>query len=76
MLYIAKAKGRDRYIIYTPSVHGDWKDDSEMVTISQRAKQNQVKNTLIMDIMEGLLLKDEISVCDAIKKAIETYMLD
>ncbi len=76
MLYIAKAKGRDRYIIYTPSVHGDWKDDAEVVTISQRTKQNHMKNMLIMDIMEGLLLKDEISVCEAFKRVIEAYMLD
>ena len=76
MLYIAKAKGRDRYIIYTPSVHGDWKDDAEVVTISQRTKQNQVKNMLIMDILEGFLLKDEISVCEAFKRVKDTYLLD
>ncbi len=76
MLYIAKAKGRDRYIIYTPSVHGDWKDDAEVVTISQRTKQNQAKNVLIMDILEGFLLKDDISVCEAFKTVKETYMRD
>ncbi len=76
MLYIAKAKGRDRYIIYTPSVHGSWEDDAEVVTISQRTKQNHAKNMLIMDIMEGFLLKKEITVCEAFKKVLEAYMLD
>ena len=76
MLYVAKAKGRDRYIIYTPSVHGDIKGDAEVVTISQRTMQNHAKNTFIMDIMDGFLLKDDISVHDAFKKVIETYMLD
>ena len=76
MLYIAKAKGRDRYIIYTPSVHGNWEDDVEVVTISQRTRQNHAKNTFIMEIMEGFLLKKEISICEAFKKVLETYMLD
>lgn len=76
MLYIAKAKGRDRYIIYTPSVHGDMKNDREVVTISQRTMLNRSKNTLIMDLMNGFLLKDDISVKEAFQKVIETYMLD
>ena len=76
MLYIAKAKGRDRYIIYTPSVHGDLKNDRDVVTITQRSMQNRSKNTLIMDLMKGFLLKDDISVEDAFHKVIETYMLD
>lgn len=76
MLYIAKAKGRDRYIIYTPSVHGDAKGDAEVMTITQRTMQNRIKNTLIMDLMDGFLLNDEISLREAFDKVIETYMLD
>ncbi|WP_027218148.1 GGDEF domain-containing protein [Butyrivibrio fibrisolvens] len=76
MLYIAKAKGRDRYIIYTPSVHGDAKVDTEVVTITQRAMQNRIKNALIMDLMEGFLLNNKISLKEAFNKVIDTYMLD
>ena len=76
MLYIAKAKGRDRYIIYTPSVHGDLKNDTEVLAISQRTMQNKVKNTLIMDLMSGFLLKDDITIKDAFQKVIDTYTLD
>lgn len=76
MLYIAKAKGRDRYIIYTPSIHGNLKNDTEVVIISRRTKRNQAKNTFIMDIMANFLLKDSISVNEAFQKVIETYTLD
>ena len=76
MLYIAQATGRDRYIIYTPSVHGDLKNDTEVATISQRTMQNRAKNTLIMDLMSGFLLKDDITIKDAFQKVIDTYMLD
>lgn len=76
MLYIAKAKGRDRYIIYTPSVHGDIKDETELITLAQRTMQNKTKNTLIMDLMSGFLLKDDISLREAFEKVIATYGLD
>ena len=76
MLYIAKAKGRDRYIIYTPSVHGKITDETEVITLSQRTMQNKTKNTLIMDLLSGFLLKDDISLNDAFEKVIKTYALD
>ena len=38
--------------------------------------QNRIKNTLIMDLMEGFLLNNKISLRDAFNKVIETYMLD
>ncbi len=38
--------------------------------------QNRIKNALIMDLMEGFLLNNKISLKEAFNKVIDTYMLD
>ena len=35
MLYMAKAKGKDRYIFYTPHVHGNILYDGKVMTMRQ-----------------------------------------
>ncbi len=59
MLYRAKVKGRDRYIIFTPSVHGNIDMDSKVDTVSHRAAEEKSKTRLILDLMSDYLLKSD-----------------
>lgn len=76
MMYIAKAKGRDRYIIYTPAIHGLVQYEGEVLTLSQHMTQNKEKNTLIMNLMAGFLYRRDISFREAFESIITTYLLD
>ncbi len=76
MLYRAKAKGRDRYIIYTPSVHGDVLNQDGVRTSSQELMVNSAKTELIMQLMDSLLVKRDISFDDAVEKMLTTYNID
>ncbi len=76
MLYLAKTKGRDRYIIYTPSVHGQIHLDGKVMTISQQFQTDLAKSDLIMDLMDSFLVKKSVSFGDALEKILLTYGLD
>ena len=76
MLYIAKNKGRNRYIIYTPLVHGKVMYDGKVMTISQNMMMNREKSTLMMELMDKLLVNHELSVEDAFEKMIRGYTID
>lgn len=76
MLYIAKAKGRDRYIIYTPHIHGNILYDGKVMTITQHMLINNQKSELIMEFMEEFLMKKNISFDKAFEKIMVTYNLD
>ncbi len=76
MLYIAKTKGRDRYIIYTPAVHGNIQYDGEVMTLSQHMTQNKVKNTLIMNLMVSFLKNKDADCREAFEQIVTTYLLD
>ncbi len=76
MLYLAKTKGRDRYVIYTPAVHGNLKYDGDVMTLSQHMTQNNVKNALIMDLMIGFLRNRDVDYREAFEQVVTTYLLD
>ncbi|MBR1670906.1 MAG: GGDEF domain-containing protein [Butyrivibrio sp.] len=76
MLYIAKTKGRDRYVIYTPMIHGNILYDGKVMTLSQQMLMGSAKNRLMMEFMEKYLVTKEMSFEEAFKKLIPAYLLD
>ncbi len=86
MLYIAKIKGRDRYIIYTPSVHGKVDDDIKVATVSHHAATENNKTRLILDLMDRFfsntnagkdaVLDFEDTINEALQQIMEAYDLD
>ncbi len=76
MLYRAKSKGRDRYIIYTPSVHGDVLSEDGVKTSSRELVDNNARTELIMQLMDSLLVKRDISLDSAVERILTTYNLD
>ncbi len=54
MLYHAKQKGKNRYIIYTPEVHGDVLSEQETIGVQSSALQRQDKEYLVLKMLEYL----------------------
>ena len=77
LLYRAKEKGRNRYIIYTPEVHAHIRGKGEEVTQQpQVIYTEKMKNRLIMDLMDKFLLTDNTNIDVAMKNIITAYNLD
>ena len=76
MLYIAKVKGRDRYVIYTPSVHGEITNDSKFMAVSHYAAREDAKTGLMIELMDNFLMKDGIPVQTALERLAAAYDLD
>ncbi len=57
MLYHAKHKGKNRYIIYTPDVHGDVLSEQETVSVQGSVLQRQDKEDLVLKMLEYLAEK-------------------
>ena len=75
MLYIAKVKGRNRYIIYTPSVH-DKITDSGMVKANHFAAEDGVKTRFVLEVMDNLLAGKPLDRNEIFKKTLELFDLD
>lgn len=76
MLYLAKAKGRDRYIFYVPAVHGKIEFSGKVMNLGKNNLVNSAKSKLIMELMQNFLVTKSISFEDAMKKVLLTYGLD
>ena len=76
MLYLAKTKGRDRHIIYTPHIHGKVLYDGKVMTIAQHMLINNQKSDMIMELMDKFMMKRTISLNMALEKILVTYNLD
>ena len=78
MLYRAKEKGRNRYVIYTPEVHAHIRGgaDAEKYTNNQHNYTEKEKNRLIMDLMEHFLLTDETNIDTALSNVLLAYNMD
>jgi diguanylate cyclase (GGDEF)-like protein len=76
MLYMAKAKGKDRYIFYTPHVHGNILYDGKVMTIAQHMLIYRDKSSTILDLMGDFLLKKEVSFENALERILKAYNLD
>ncbi len=76
MLYRAKTKGRDRYIIYTSEIHGNVLSEDGVSTGTKEMVRNSERTDLIMELMDSLLVKKTISLNDAAIKILKTFNLD
>lgn len=52
MLYRAKQKGKNRYIVYAPNVHGDVLHGEEVVNVQNTAAGRQDKEDLVLKMLE------------------------
>ena len=52
MLYLAKEKGKNRYIIYAPEVHGDVLSEDEPVSVQAEVSHKQDKEDLVLKMLE------------------------
>lgn len=52
MLYRAKQKGKNRYIVYAADVHGDVLSEQETVKVQSSALQRQDKEDLVLKMLE------------------------
>ena len=54
MLYRAKQKGKNRYIVYAPEIHGDVLNGETEVVIQNTAARRQDKEDLVLAMIEYL----------------------
>jgi diguanylate cyclase (GGDEF)-like protein len=52
MLYLAKQKGKNRYIVYAPEVHGDVLSEAEVSNTSNGVSLRQDKEALVLKMLE------------------------
>lgn len=77
LLYRAKEKGRNRYIIYTPEVHAAIRGKEENIPMPPRhIYTEKEKMRLIMDLMENFLLADHTNIDIALTDLQNAYGLD
>ena len=79
MLYRAKTKGRNRYIIYTPEVHGDilgMQKNAVTETVTYKAASSGEKLHMMLQFLTGFLHKADISIQMALEQVLGAYDLD
>ncbi len=76
MLYLAKTKGRNRYIIYTPEVHGDAHSEMKVGATSHQAAVQEDKIHTILYLMKDFLHQSDIPIRNALEKMLVAYDLD
>ncbi len=76
MLYIAKTKGRNRYIFYSPLIHGKVLYDGKVMTISQNMMMNREKSNLMMGLMDKLISEGNLPYECAFEQIIKGYTID
>ncbi|MBR1853780.1 MAG: GGDEF domain-containing protein [Lachnospiraceae bacterium] len=80
MLYRAKTKGRNRYIIYTPEVHGKVSDllggDEKVATVTYQIASSSDKMGLMLGLMARFLHKTDISIQLAMEQVLHAYEMD
>ena len=77
MLYRAKNRGKNRYVMYNPDIHGqivDGRYKEENKTVQDAAPIDKTK--LVLDAIDGFLGYKELPVSELLVKIIATYELD
>ncbi|MCM1100504.1 MAG: GGDEF domain-containing protein [Clostridium sp.] len=54
MLYRAKQKGKNRYIVYAADVHGDVLSEGNQVNVQSAASRRQDREDLVLEVLECL----------------------
>ncbi|MBR1470084.1 MAG: GGDEF domain-containing protein [Lachnospiraceae bacterium] len=76
MLYLAKIKGRNRYIIYTPEIHGDVNAEVQVAAVSHKPAEGATKLQLMLDLLTRFLHQTELSIQLALERVTAAYDLD
>ena len=76
MLYRAKQKGKNRYIIYEPDVHGDVLSEGTPVNSPKSTVQKKNKQYLVMHMMECLTNQAKASLNAMLKDTGNAFDLD
>lgn len=76
MLYLAKQKGRNRYIIYTPEIHGNLNEDAKVATPKHQSVSESVKLKLMLRLMSHFLHMTDIPIRVALEDVLIAYDLD
>ncbi len=77
MLYRAKNRGKNRYVIYNPDIHGkivNGQLDESTVAISNTTAMD--KSKLVLESIEGLFLTNNEAIPNLLMKICATYELD
>ena len=77
MLYRAKNRGKNRYVMYNPDIHGkivDGQYKEENKTVQDATPIDKTK--LVLDTIEGFLGNKEMPISEQLMKVIATYELD
>ena len=77
MLYRAKSRGKNRYVIYNPDIHGKIVNGELDETSVSITKTTAIEKTrLIMESLDGLFLTDNEAIPSLLMKIVATYNLD
>lgn len=76
MLYRAKEKGRNRYIIYTPELHGDMISGENELKERYVGALRQDRESLVLGLMELMLVKQSMSFQIAFEQISAAFDLD
>ncbi|MBR1700673.1 MAG: GGDEF domain-containing protein [Lachnospiraceae bacterium] len=76
MLYLAKQKGRNRYIIYTPEIHGNLNEDAKVAAPKHQSVSESVKLKLMLRLMSHFLHMTDIPIRVALEDVLIAYDLD
>ncbi len=76
MLYLAKVKGRNRYIIYTPEIHGAVREEAKVTSGTHHAANEKSKLHLMLKLMGSFLHATDIPIRMAIEDILVAYDLD
>lgn len=77
MLQRAKSRGKNRYVIYNPDIHGkiiNGELDESLMEMNSDASADKVK--LVLDSLEGLFCTMNEAITSLLKKIVATYGFD
>ncbi len=75
MLYRAKEKGKNRYVIYTPEIHGGLLDEGNRDEVKYLGGMKQDRESLILGLIDLLLKKQVLPFGMALEQIGEAFML-
>ncbi len=77
MLYLAKSKGRNRYIIYTPEIHGDMNGTVKVEKVtSLDSGDKEDKLRLMLEMFDKFLVNGGLDTRGAMEQILRAYDLD
>ena len=76
MLYLAKTKGRNRYVFYSPLIHGKMHFDKTVMTVSQSNMMNQEKSSMMIDLLDKIIVEKSFDTKQVLEQLLSVYVID